>query len=333
MPRDPSTNSRTRNLNTGVRLSKTRTNLVILAWIAVGILNQAPLSSQTVTLPTLRIDAPATLDILGRQVGEFPLTGLTTAMRLAGLVHPGPPIDVLLIAESSDLARGTPDWISGFADASRSVVVLFPGRARSYPSHSLEMLLQHEIAHVLYGRAARHQPLPRWFNEGLALAAERPSGLGDYSRLASASARYGRISLEELEQLFRNGRESNQHAYAVSSALVRDLLQTYGESTPGLILTAVGNGATFEQAFKQATGDPLQTAVHRFWVTQPRWSWWFSFLTGPTFLWMIITGLAVYAILTHRRQRAEQRRRWEEEERLEERVTQDQEAGLDFDES
>ena len=48
---------------------------------------------------------------------------------------------------------------------------------------------------------------------------------------------------------------------------------------------------------------------------------------------MIITGLAVYAIRTHRRQRAEQRRRWEEEERLEERVTQDQEAELDFDES
>ena len=102
----------------------------------------APAVGQTAP-PTLRIDAPASLEAVAERVGRFPLSRLTTAMTLAGLTRAGPPIDVLLIAESSDLARGTPPWISGFADAGRNLVVLFPDRARSYPSDSLETLLHH----------------------------------------------------------------------------------------------------------------------------------------------------------------------------------------------
>ena len=109
----------------------------------------APAVGQT-ALPTLRIDAPASLEAVAERVGRFPLSHLTTAMTLAGLTRAGPPIDVLLIAESSDLARSTPPWISGFADAGRNLVVLLPNRARSYPSDSLETLLHHEVAHILF---------------------------------------------------------------------------------------------------------------------------------------------------------------------------------------
>ena len=276
----------------------------------------APAVGQT-ALPTLRIEAPDGLEAVREKVSRFPLDRLTTAMTLAGLTHAGPPIDVLLIAERSDLARGPPPWISGFADPGRNLVVLFPNRARFYPSDSLETLLHHEVAHILFSRAAQGRPVPRWFNEGLALAAERPVGLGDRSRLAWTLVRHGVVSLSELERLFDEGRAANQRAYAVASALVRDLLRAHGEASAGRVLSLVGQDRPFDEAFETGMGEPLLAAVDRFWSRQRLWGRWIPFLSGPTFLWMVITLLALYAIRAHRRRRAAQRRLWEAEEQAE----------------
>ncbi|MBM62510.1 MAG: hypothetical protein CL484_06125 [Acidobacteria bacterium] len=271
-------------------------------------------AQQTTILPRLVIDAPASLQETAERVGRFKLQPLETAMMLAGLTHPGQPIQVLLIAEDSLLARSTPRWISGFADSDRQLVVLFPERSKSYPTSSLETLLHHEIAHVLFSRAARGQPLPRWFNEGLALAAERPVGLGDRSRLAWSLIRHGRISLEALEQLFSEGRVANQRAYTISGALVRYLLVTYGDTSMGHILALMGEGQPFEAAFEELIGETVDRATDKFWSQQTFLSWWVPFLTGPAFLWTVITLLALYATTVRRRRRTAQHLRWLEEE-------------------
>ena len=264
--------------------------------------------------PVLEIDAPASLRTVAERVARFPLSGLANAMRLAGLTDPGPPIDVLLVAEDSDLARATPSWISGFADAGRSLVVLFPGRTRLYPTDSLEALLQHEVAHVLFSRAARGRPVPRWFNEGLALAAERPVGLGNRSRVAWTRVRHGEIPLSDLERLFTGGPAATRRAYAVASALVHDLLERHGEDSAGRILARLGQDRPFPRAFEEATGESLAAAVDRFWLRRPVWIRWVAFAGRPLYQWMVITVLALCAIYAHRRRRAEQRRRWAEEE-------------------
>ena len=263
--------------------------------------------------PVLQIDAPASLRTVAERVARFPLSGLANAMTLAGLSDPGPPIDVLLIAEGSELARNTPSWISGFADAGRSLVVLFPERTRLYPTDSLEALLQHEVAHVLFSRAARGRPIPRWFNEGLALAAERPVGFEDRSRVAWTRIRHRERPLADLERLFTGGPAATRRAYAIADALVRDLLERHGDASAGRILAGLGRDLPFPRAFEAATGEPLSAAVERFW-RRPFWIRWVAFAGRPLYQWMVITVLALCAIYAHRRRRAEQRRRWQEEE-------------------
>lgn len=265
-------------------------------------------------LPVLEVDAPASLRAVAEQVGRFPLSGLADAMRLAGLTDPGPPVNVLLIAEGSELARATPSWISGFADAERSLVVLFPERARRYPTASLEALLQHEVAHVLFARAARGRPIPRWFNEGLALAAEGPAGFEDRSRAAWTRIRHGELSLPDLERQFAGGPAATRRAYALAGALVRHLIARHGAASPGRILAGLGRGQSFPRAFEEATGEPLAAAVDGFRLARPAWVRWVAFAGRPLFQWMVITFLALCAIRVHRRRRAEQRRRWDEEE-------------------
>ncbi len=265
-------------------------------------------------LPVLEIEAPASLRTVAERVARFPSSGLAGAMRFAGLTDPGPPIDVVLVAEGSELARRTPSWISGFADPGRSLVVLFPGRTRLYPNDSLEALLQHEVAHVLFSRAARGRPLPRWFNEGLALAAERQVGLEDRSRVAWTRIRHGEIPLSDLDRLFTGGPAATRRAYAISSALVGDLLERHGDAVAGRILARLGQDRPFPRAFEEATGEPLEAAVGRFWRRRPIWVRWVAFAGRPLYQWMFITVLALCAIYAHRRRRAEQRRRWAEEE-------------------
>ncbi len=269
-------------------------------------------AAQTRT-PVLRIDAPPALRTVAERVARFPLSGLADAVRLAGLSDPGPPIDVVLVAEGSELARRTPSWISGFADPGRSLVVLFPGRTRLYPTASLEALLQHEVAHVLFSRAARGRPIPRWFNEGLALAAERQVGFENRSRVAWTRIRHGEIPLSDLERLFTGGPAATRRAYTIADALVQDVLERHGEASAGRILARLGRGRPFPRAFEEATGEPLDAAVARFWH-RPVWVRWVAFAGQPFYQWMVITALALCAIYAHRRRRAEQRRRWEEEE-------------------
>ena len=216
---------------------------------AVLVAAPAPAVAQIDSLPTLRVRAPATLAAAATRLELTPTAPLGTAMTLAGLREPGLPIDVILSPEDSDLARGTAPWISGFANAAQSRVVLFPARVGAFPAQSIETLLQHEVAHILFARAAGGHPVPRWFNEGLALAAERPIGLSDPPRLAWTLVRHGKLSLFALERLFGDGRAANQRAYAVAGALVQDLLRIHGDDSAARVLALIGEGRAFEDAF------------------------------------------------------------------------------------
>ena len=61
----------------------------------------------------------------------------------------------------------------------QGLIVLLPERVPSYPDSSLDDVLLHETAHVLVARAAGGRPLPRWFQEGMAMIAGRSWGRDD----------------------------------------------------------------------------------------------------------------------------------------------------------
>ena len=84
-------------------------------------------------LPRLTVEAADSLTAVAERVRGFDATRLRGIMRLTGLTDVGLPIRVVLLSKNSIVARNTPPWIAGFADADRDVVVLFPDRIGSYP--------------------------------------------------------------------------------------------------------------------------------------------------------------------------------------------------------
>ena len=267
--------------------------------------------------PVLVVEAPDVLAGAARQTRALDTGRLASIMRLTGLTAAGRPIRVLLAPESARLARDTPPWVAAFADAGADTVVLFPARVGSYPYSSLETVLFHEVAHILTARAAGGGRIPRWFNEGLASAAERTWGLGARSRFAWEVVAGERPSATALEGLFHGSDRDVARAYALSDALVRDLLERYGSDAPARILARMSGGAPFEVALYAVTGYPTEGVMLSFWARHDTWKSWISAVGHPFTQWSFITVLALAAIWSHRRRRRARRRRWELEEQAE----------------
>jgi len=272
-----------------------------------------PIAAAAQRPPELIVQAPPSLERAAAKVRAVEPGRLLDAMRLVGLEDPGPPIQVLLGPEGSDLAM-VPPWVSGYAFSEEGVIVLLPARAPSYPDSSLEDLLRHEVAHVLVARAAGGRPLPRWFHEGLAMIAGLSWGLDDRSQLTLTLVGDGEVSLERLEQEFRGGRAAARGAYAIAGAFANDLLRRHGDDAAARILAEVARGLSFEDAFQRATGTSLAEAERVFWQRQTLWYRWVPLLTSSVTLWLLVTLLAIWAMGKRRARDAAQRRMWEEEE-------------------
>jgi hypothetical protein len=196
-------------------------------------------------------------------------------------------------------------------------ILLFPSRSPSYPHDSLSAVLHHEIAHILIHRAARGQPVPRWFNEGLATVAERAWSFEDRRQLAWALAAGTPVRMHDLDTLFQQGPDAAASAYALGGAFVRQIIDRHGIDAPAAILDLLGQGTSFDDGFERTTGESLAEAERRFHLEIGSWERWIPLLTSPFVLWTATTLLALYAIVVFRLRRAERRRKWEDDEATE----------------
>ncbi len=267
------------------------------------------------SLPEIVVEAPPGLEGTAERVRAVDSLKLAGIVELVGLREAGAPIRVILAPEGSETATAAPSWVSGYAYGSLGTIVLFPERSPSYPDSTLAELLRHEVAHVLIARAAGGQPIPRWFNEGLAMAAAEVWSLDDRSRVTLASLAGGATPLAELDRLFAGDRGEVARAYALSGAFVQDMLRAYGPAAPAAILSRLAIGQPFDEAFVRSTGWTLERAEEAF---RRRWSIWYRWvpaLSSSLTLWLAITLLALWAGRRRRARAAALEAQWEEEER------------------
>jgi hypothetical protein len=260
----------------------------------------------------LRIEAPPELAAERLRMETIDRARLEEVVLLIGLKDPGPAIPVELATNDSEKTRQVASWVAGFAYQDN--VVIFPSRSPSYPDSTIDDVLRHEVAHALIWRASAGRPIPRWFNEGLAMAAERPR-FRDQTELFLQLASGSQLSLEQIDRLFQGQQTDQARAYLLSGALVRDLLNEHGKNTGARILDQMGRGASFEVAFRDAIGKSPAVAEADFWRRQSKWTTWLSILSSQEILWMVVTLLAILAIWRKRRRSAELRKQWDEEER------------------
>ena len=280
--------------------------LALLLWFLASLLPSE--------FPKLEIEAPRELDAVRNRLQSIPPGRFADIAEFLGLIDAGPVIQVKLATETSDVARGVAPWISGFAVGESNLVVIFPARSPGYPDNTLEDVLRHEVAHILIWRASAGRPLPRWFDEGLAMEVERGRRFQDQTQLLYQLITSGRTNLEHLDRLFTGGQNDQTRAYALAGAFIRDLAQEHGPTVFREILMRVRRGVPFDVAFADVAGVTPSRAESEFWDRQRIWTSWVPIVTSSTTLWLAITTLALVAIYVRRRRNRKIEDEWAKEE-------------------
>jgi len=255
--------------------------------------------------PSLRIQAPPGLEKTAHEIDALGREDFSPDLELVGQEGFQRVITVVLLEEKHPVARETPPGIAGFARGEKAVIVLFPARVRSYPNGTLRALLHHELTHILVWEATEGRPVPRWFNEGLAIVAAREWGFGDRARSALALLSHPPRSFHQLDRAFSSADPGP--AYALSAELMRRLRAEYGAGAPALILREISRGKNFRDAFFEGTGCPLDVFERRFLRRRRSWTDWIVWLSSVPTLWLPVSFLAFGALLLHRKKRMKRR--------------------------
>jgi hypothetical protein len=124
-------------------------------------------------------------------------------------------------------------------------------------------------------------------------------------------------SVDELTALFSGDEQRIAWAYAVSGALVRDLLRQSDGRAIADLLESVRTGTDFERAFLASFHETPASSLADFWRRSALWYRWLPFLTSSSVLWIAVTLLALLAIRRRRDRDRKIREMWEAEEALE----------------
>lgn len=294
--------------------------LVFSLFVSFGLV--FPLAGSAAAEPSqVVVQAPPELAAVGREIERLAPAALAAAAELVGgdsaaLVAEVQPMSVVLVAEGTAAARAVAPWIAGYALSGRGPgeIVLLPARADRYPDFGLEAVLRHEVTHLLVDRRAGAGDLPRWFNEGLAMAVGRAPDWGDSARLTLAVIDDGSLPLARLDAAFSGVEAEVNAGYALAGDIVRELFARHGRASAARILDGVARGERFRDAFRAATGESLVDFETSYWDRRTLLDRWVPIVSSSVLLWGGIALLALAAIRRRRARDAARLARWGAEE-------------------
>ncbi len=221
-------------------------------------------------------------------------------------------------AEFHSLQPGRlPDWADGTAWPHRGLIFLRAPRLRGHTTETLESVLEHELVHVLLGRAFGSRPVPRWLQEGVAQLKS-----GEYTAETTATLAKGILgdnlmSLHELSRGFPENALRAQLAYAQSADLVAFIQNTYGKAAINTLIREMASGERFAPAMRIATGEYVDD-LDRAWRERLQSSPLGVSAVFNEGLWWALGALLVpVAWFAVRRRNRRKLERWSREEVLE----------------
>ena len=124
----------------------------------------------------------------------------------------------------------------------------------------------------------------------------------------------GRVLGSQSQSAARDGSDPAPFLIRDLKDLVHDLLRRHGAGIGAQILNRMNEGASFDHAFTLSVGMTPVDAEAEFWKRQHTWAAWLPTLTSSTVMWLVVTALALLAILRHIIKNRAFARRWAAEE-------------------
>jgi hypothetical protein len=185
------------------------------------------------------------------------------------------PIDIYVYANTSDLQEAIlyePSWTGGQAFPYQDIVIL------GISQYDLEWgrdAIVHELTHVLVGHLTFSclGDVPTWLNEGLAVYSEGELDPASQTQLENAIRDNTLLTVRSLSGGFSEVADKAYLSYSQSYSVTKFLIETYGQDKMTVLLVALRDGLTVDEALVQTYGfnvDGLEDAWRGAIGAQPR---------------------------------------------------------------
>jgi Peptidase MA superfamily len=154
-----------------------------------------------------------------------------------------------------------PTWADATAWPELGVVFLrAPDARQGGDPEPLEQVLEHELVHILIGRAFAPNDPPAWLQEGAAQVLANQLGPEEAQILARGAAGAGLISLDALQARFPVDARRAELAYAQSADFLAFLMETGGDDVLPKLVESSRAGGSIRQVVYTSTGRFLEDA-------------------------------------------------------------------------
>ena len=195
-----------------------------------------------------------------------------------------------------------PDYATGVAYSRWGVILLTMSAPQTWEPPDLEVVLVHELSHVALYRAVLGNPVPRWFNEGVAIHQSEVRLLPRMESLLRAAAQRSMLRLTELDKHFPDHPHEVNVAYAQSADVVGFLRRSNNDERRfHRLVQSLRDGETFDTALATAYGW-TRVGLERQWRESLRTRYRIlpALFAGST-IWVAAAILVVFAYRRRRR--------------------------------
>ncbi len=207
---------------------------------------------------------------------------------------------VLLIQDKDHIRTFSENpLVVAFAVPEENLIVIDCSRLHIRP-HRLDLILKHELVHLILHYHISRPHLPRWFDEGVAQwISEGVAELlvGPQRSLFEEAILTGKyISLNDLKHGFPRDSKGLILAYEESRSFVDFISNRYGREKIFKILNLLRNGNDIHTAFTASLDASLEEIEDRWIRQQHRQTTWLIYLAGHIYEFIFLLGALLTVI-------------------------------------
>lgn len=195
-----------------------------------------------------------------------------------------------------------PEYATGVAYSPWGVILLTMSAPDTWEPPDLEVVLVHELSHVVLYRAVAGNQVPRWFNEGVAIHQSEVRLLSRMQSLLQAAAQQSIHRLSDIDRHFPRRPHEVNTAYAQSASIVGFLRRTDNDERRfHRLIRSLRSGETFDTALADGYGW-TRIGLERHWRESLRTRYRIlpALFAGST-IWVAAAVLVVFAYRRRRR--------------------------------
>lgn len=208
-----------------------------------------------------------------------------------------------------------PDWGAAAAIPSRKQMI-FKSPDRFNLSRSFTEMLTHEYVHLVLAERVAYRPLPRWFNEGLAMYVSTEWSWSDNLAMSQAAVFGKYLPLDEIDMVNRFTESKAHLAYAQSYLTVNYLFDAYGIKALNIFLDRLEAGDSIDSALRQSTGSDLKEFQVEVWTMFESRFNLVSLFMDTIYFWLALAIVLVVGGVMSFRKRQRYYEQWEKDEQL-----------------